>query len=77
MDQLSVKVMEKTRGWNTLQFWLKYYNALEWESRFTLVLNATKNIDYIEKYFKQKLFIIKFPTKNFINVYVYLPQKWS
>ncbi len=43
---------------------LKYYNTLEWESRFTLGLNAAKNVDYIEKWFKQKLRKIKFPTKN-------------
>ncbi len=36
---------------NTLRF-LKYYNALEWESRFTLGLNGAKNIDYIEKFFE-------------------------
>ncbi len=32
--------------------------------RFTLALNAAKNIDYMEKCFEQKLFIIKFPTKT-------------
>ncbi len=40
---------------------LKYFNALEWESRFTLGPNATKNIKDIKKCFKQKLFRIKFP----------------
>ncbi len=28
---------------------LKYYNTLEWESRFTLGLNTAKNVDYIKK----------------------------
>ncbi len=43
---------------------LKYYNALEWGSKFTIGLNTAKNIDYIEKCFKRKLRRIKFPTKN-------------
>ncbi len=34
---------------------LKYYNAPVYESRVTLGLIAAKIIDYIEKYFKQKL----------------------
>ncbi len=33
-------------------------------SRLNLGLNAAKTADYIEKYFKEKLFRIKFPTKN-------------
>ncbi len=56
MDQLFIKVMEKNKEWNTFPFLLKYYNALEWEGRFT--------IDYIEKCFKQKLVIIKFQKKK-------------
>ncbi len=40
---------------------LKRYNALDWESKFTLGLNTTKNINYIEKWFKEKLCRIKFP----------------
>ncbi len=47
-----------------MPFLSKYYNALEWESRFTLALNAAENIDHIKELFRQKLFIIKFPTKN-------------
>ncbi len=43
---------------------LKYYNGRKWECRFTLTLNTAKNIDYIEKCFKQKLSIIKFIAKN-------------
>ncbi len=31
---------------------LKYYNAQKWESRFTLELNAAKNMHYIKKCFK-------------------------
>ncbi len=38
--------------------------ALEWESIFTLELNAAKSTNYIEQCFKQKLRRIKFPTKN-------------
>ncbi len=30
---------------------LKCYNTPEWESKFTLGLNAAKNTDYIEKWF--------------------------
>ncbi len=53
------------RGSKGLQF-LKYYNAWEWEStsRFIFGLNAAKNIDYIEKCFKQKFHRIEFRTKN-------------
>ncbi len=47
-----------------MPFLLKYYNALEWESRFTLALNVVENIDHIKKCFRQKLFIIEFPTKK-------------
>ncbi len=39
----------------------------EWESRFTLGLNAAKTNDYIRKCFKQKLFEIKFLTKNLVD----------
>ncbi len=56
---------------------LKYYIGQEWESRFTLTLNTVKNIDYIEKLFKQKLSIIKFPAKNLVDSYLYLSQEWS
>ncbi len=39
---------------------------------FNLELNATKNIDYIKKCFKQKLHRIKFATKNSMDAYLYL-----
>ncbi len=45
--------------------------------KFTLELNTAKNIDYIEKCFKQKLHGIKFLTKNSVNTYLYLPLEWS
>ncbi len=48
------------RGSKDLLF-LRYYDALEWESKFTLGLNVTKNIYYIEKWVKQKLHRLKFP----------------
>ncbi len=35
-------------------------------------LNAAKNIDYVEKCFKQKLQRIKFSTKNSVEAYFYL-----
>ncbi len=50
------------RGSKDVQY-LKY-NMLEWESRLILGLNAVKNVDYIEKWFKRKLRKIKFPTKT-------------
>ncbi len=34
----------------------KYYNVPKLERRFTSGLNAAKNTDYIEKWFKEKLF---------------------
>ncbi len=33
-------------------------------------MNTTKNIDYTEKCFKQKLSIIKFPAKNSVDAYL-------
>ncbi len=51
------------RGYQKLQF-LKYYNVLEWESGFTLGMDAANNTNYIKKSLKQKLFSIKFPTKT-------------
>ncbi len=56
---------------------LKYYNTLEWESRFPLGLNVGKNTDYIKKSFKQKLFKIKFSIKNSVDAYLYLSQECS
>ncbi len=41
--------------------------------RTTRTLNAAKNINYIKKCFKLKLFIIKFPTTNLMdNISTYL-----
>ncbi len=54
---------------------LKFYNVLEWESRFTLGRDATKNTDYIKKFLKQKLFRIKFTTKNSEDAYLYFSQE--
>ncbi len=56
-------------GSKDLRFW-NYYNALKGS-------NAAKNIDYIEKYFKQKLRKIKFLTKNSVEAYLYLTLEWS
>ncbi len=39
-----------------------------------LQLNAAKTNDYIKKYFKKKLFVIKFHTKKSVGAYVYLPK---
>ncbi len=43
---------------------LIYYNVPELESRFTLGMNAAKNIDCIKKRFKEQLFRIKLPSKT-------------
>ncbi len=37
--------------------------------KFTSWLNAAKNSDNIEKYFKQRLYRIKFPAKNSMGAY--------
>ncbi len=42
----------------------------KWQSGFTLGLDGAKSIDYIEKYIKQKLRRIKFPTKNLVEVFL-------
>ncbi len=44
--------------------------------KFTLELNAAKNIDYIDKWFKQKLHRIKFSTKNSMDACLYLLLEW-
>ncbi len=49
-------------------------NALEWESRFTLGRNAAKSTACIQKCLKQKLYKPKFPRKNSVDAYLYLPQ---
>ncbi len=47
------------------------------ESRFILELKVAKNSEFIKKCLKQKLFEIKFPTKNSVDAYLYLGQEWS
>ncbi len=56
--------------------WLKYYNVMKQQIRFTLGLTTAKNTDYKKKRFKWKLFRIKLPTKMSVGAYVYLPQEW-
>ncbi len=51
--------------------------ALKRDTRFNLGLKTVKNADYIEKYFKEKLFGIKFPTKNSVDAYIYVTREWS
>ncbi len=41
--------------------------------KFTSGLNTAKNTDYVET----KLYRIKFPTKNSVDTYLYLPMEWS
>ncbi len=57
--------------------YLKYYNVLKWESKFTFGLNTAKNTHYIKKSFKLKLLNIKFCTKKSVSAHVYLLQEWS
>ncbi len=45
--------------------------------RVTLELNTAKCTNYIKKWFKQKLFEIKFHTGNSMGAYLYFPQQWS
>ncbi len=56
---------------------LKNYNVLEWEKRFTLGPNSAKNTYNIKKCLQQKLFRIKFSTNNSTDAYLYLPKEWS
>ncbi len=51
------------RGFKYLPF---LNDTVEWKSRFTLVRNVYKSIDYIKKCFNQKLSKIKFPTKTLL-----------
>ncbi len=37
-------------------------------------MNAAQNVNYIEKYLKQKLRRIKFPKKNLLDAYLYAPR---
>ncbi len=62
----STSLRNEAKGLHRWSF-LKYYNALELESRFTSGLNAAKNTDYNKKSFEQKLFKIKFLTKNTVD----------
>ncbi len=55
----------------------KYYYVLKWESRFTLKLDAAKNMHYVKNFLKSQMFKIKFQTKKSVDTYVYRPQEWS
>ncbi len=60
---ISISPRSGARGLQKLSF-LKYYNVLEWESGFTLGLNAAENTDYIKMSLREKLFRIKFLQKT-------------
>ncbi len=51
--------------------------VLELKSKLFLGLKASKIIDCIDNCFKQKLYKIKFPTKNSTGACLYLPSEWS
>ncbi len=56
---------------------MNYYRGKNIDlSTFTLGLNAAQNTDYIKNVFKQKLRIIKFPTKNSFDACICLSQEW-
>ncbi len=74
----SISPISGARGLQRLHFLeLLYYNVLEWESRFTFGMDAAENTNYIKKFFKLKLFKIKFSIKNSLNACLYLTQEWS
>ncbi len=73
---ISISPRSGAKGFERLPF-LKYYDVMEWESRFTLGLNPGKNADYIKKCFKQKLFRIKHPTKNSLNAWLKDCHFWN
>ncbi len=47
-------------------------NDIEWKSRFTLGRDVSKSTNFIEKYFNQKSFRIKFPTKTLLGGWVHM-----
>ncbi len=49
---ISISRRSRGRGLQRLSFLKYYYNVLEWESRFTLEMDAAKITDYIRKFFK-------------------------
>ncbi len=57
--------------------WLKYNIVLKLKIAFNLGLNTAKNMHYIEKSLKSKLFRIEFCRKKSANAYVYLLSEWS
>ncbi len=76
MAQISIFPRTGVRGLQRLPF-LKIFNVLEWERRFSLEPNAAKNTCHIKKCLQQKLFGIKFHTKNSVDACFYLPQEWT
>ncbi len=74
MAHISIFPRTAAIGLQRLSF-LKNFNVLEWEKRFCLGPNAAKNTCYIKKCLIQKLFGIKFYTRNLVDAYFYLPQE--
>ncbi len=60
-------------GPKDLHFW---EIIIHWYENVHFRADPCKNTDYIKKCFKQKLHQIKFPTKNLVDTYVYLPWEW-
>ncbi len=52
---MSISPRSGARGFERLTLpYLKYYNVLKWERRFTLGVNDAKNTDYLKKRFEWK-----------------------
>ncbi len=50
------------------------FEIMQWNKKLgSFRAECSKSTDYIEKCFDQKLFKIKFPTKNTVDAYLYLP----
>ncbi len=55
----------------------KCYIVPKGKSRLTLGLNTAENTDYVQNFFKEKLFWIKFFTKSSMGACVFLSRVWS
>ncbi len=63
-NHVSISGRSGAKGLQGLPFW-KYYNALEWESRFTLGLNVASNTDLIKNFFKLSCSELNFLQKTY------------
>ncbi len=73
---MSIFPRSGARGLERFPF-LKNYYVQKRGSRFSLGLDAAKNMHRIKKSFKQKLFEIEFRTQKSSSAYVCLPPEWN